>query len=236
MPEWALVLSCEHGGNSIPLRWAELFRSKRARALLRSHRGWDPGELDLARRLARRLGAPLVACNTSRLLADANRPATHPRAFSRFTRALPAAEKRAILRTAHEPHWQAVERAVRRARVRHRQVLHLSVHSFTPVLGGVARRCDLGLLYDPSRPPERAFSLRWQRELAALTPGLRLRRNHPYRGVSAALTTSLRGVFAPRDYLGVELELNQGLWARRSSAERTQLATAIAESFARALG
>jgi predicted N-formylglutamate amidohydrolase len=236
MPDTALVLSCEHGGNRIPARWARLFASSRARALLRSHRGWDPGALALARQLARALRAPLLACTTSRLLADANRPRAHPRLFSSFTRDLPEDEKHAILGATHELHWHAVERAVRLALARHSRVLHLSIHSFTPVLNGVARNCDLGLLYDPARSSERELCERWQDALASTPSGLRVRRNHPYRGVSAALTTSLRGGLPPGRYLGVELELNQACWLRRTPVARRVLAAELAEALARTIG
>jgi len=41
-------------------------------------------------------------------------------------------------------------------------------------------------------------------------PGLRVRRNYPYRGAADGLTTHLRRQLGPR-YLGVELEINQAL-------------------------
>jgi predicted N-formylglutamate amidohydrolase len=228
MSEPALVLSCEHGGYRIPSRWAPLFTSTRARRLLHSHRGWDSGALDLARRLAHELRAPLVACTTSRLLADANRPPGHPHLFSAFTRDLPEDEKRAVLRAAHQPHWRAVERAVRRAIARRGRVLHLSVHSFTPVLRGVPRRCNAGLLYDPARIRERVLCARWHTALSVAAPELRVRLNFPYRGTSAALTTSLRRMMPARSYLGIELEISQGLWMRQSPRERKRLGSQIA--------
>lgn len=236
MSDWVLVLSCEHAGKRVPARWSGLFAGAHARALLRSHRGWDPGALELARRLARQLRAPLVACTTTRLLADANRPAGHPRLFSPFTRGLSLDERREILRSAHEPHWAGVEGAVRRALLRHRRVLHLSIHSFTPVLAGVARNCELGLLFDPRRARERALCLRWQQRIAGSEAlQLRVRRNYPYRGVSAALTTSLRRRFPQTAYLGIELELNQGYWRRLGSAERSRLAVELTRTLGESL-
>jgi predicted N-formylglutamate amidohydrolase len=50
-PEVGLLLTSEHGGNRIPHRWVALF--KQHRALLESHRGWDPGALTLARALSK---------------------------------------------------------------------------------------------------------------------------------------------------------------------------------------
>jgi predicted N-formylglutamate amidohydrolase len=100
------------------------------------------------------------------------------------------------------------------------------------VLNGVARDCDIGLLYDPARPRERSLCKHWYDHLASSMPGLRVRRNHPYRGVSAALTTSLRAQFSPDRYLGIEIELNQACWMRRSSAARRVLAAELAEALA----
>jgi predicted N-formylglutamate amidohydrolase len=73
----AFLVTCEHGGNRIPAPYRKLF--VRQRALLDSHRGWDPGALQMARALSTALRAPLVASTTSRLLVDLNRSAGHPR-------------------------------------------------------------------------------------------------------------------------------------------------------------
>jgi hypothetical protein len=51
----------------------------------------------------------------------------------------------------------------------------------------------------------------WKQRLAASTLALQVRRNYPYQGVSAGLTSSLRKRFEPNRYLGIEVELNQGL-------------------------
>ena len=221
-----VVVSCEHAGAGVPARWAPLFAGRQR--ILASHRGSDEGALALARALARRLGAPLHACTTTRLLADANRSARHPRLFSEWTRALPEAERRRILARCWAPHRGAVEGAVEAALRRGGRVLHLSVHSFAPRLGGTSRGCDVGLLYDPGRAAERALCARWRRALCEAEPGLRVRRNHPYRGRADGLTTALRRRFAPTRYLGVELEVSQGLRGSRRAALRRVLAASLA--------
>ncbi len=201
-----LLLTCEHGGNAIPARYRALFADDGAR--LASHRGWDPGSLPVARRIARRCDAPLLAVTVSRLVVDANRSRRHPRVFSDRTRALPAEERAAILARYHEPHHRdAAARA--RALARRGDVLHLSVHSFTPELDGVTRAVDLGLLYDPARPSEVRAVDALAGALERRLPGLRIRRNAPYRGVSDGLTKVLRRELATDRYAGVELEINQ---------------------------
>lgn len=110
-------------------------------------------------------------------------------------------------------------------------VLHLSVHSFTPVFDGVPRTADVGLLYDPRREGERRLCLAWQASLSTAAPELRVRRNYPYRGVADGLVTHLRRTLRSERYIGVELEVNQRfpLEARR---EWKRLQAVLIESLA----
>ncbi|MBL8730407.1 MAG: N-formylglutamate amidohydrolase [Planctomycetes bacterium] len=204
-----LVLTCEHGGHGVPAALRARFRGHRD--VLTSHRGWDLGALVVARQLARAFAVPLQAATTSRLVVDLNRSPDHPRVVSEFLDGLTDAERRRLLARLHRPHRQRVEQAVARLRRRGAQVLHIGVHSFTPVLDGVERRADIGLLFDPARRPEAAFYRRWKRGFAAAAPDWKVLANHPYRGTSDGLTTALRRQF-PRGYLGFELELNQRLF------------------------
>lgn len=205
-----LVLSCEHASYKIPAAYKQVFHGQAA--LLRSHRGWDPGALDVASRLQRCFNAPLLTARYSRLLVDLNRSPTHPRVFSTISRALPVASRVELLQTVHQPHWDAVIDAVRQAGAQPSRrapapVVHLAVHSFTPTLDGVERSCEIGLLYDPRRAAEQKLALDLQRVLQA--PDRRVRRNYPYRGVADGLPTALRRRFPGRAYAGLELELNQ---------------------------
>jgi len=203
----AIVVTCEHGGNAVPVQLRALFRGRTA--LLRSHRGWDPGALDLAETLAARLRAPLVASTTTRLLVDLNRSPHNPRVLSEVTRPLPPAERRALLERHHAPYWTAVRAEVARAFAKHARVVHLGVHSFTPVLDDQVRRPDVALLYDPRRAPERALAVEWARALARALPGRAIGRNDPYRGTADGLTTALRREHGARSYVGIEIEVNQ---------------------------
>ena len=203
-----LVVTCEHGGRCIPARWKPLFDG--AEGTLASHRGWDRGAPGLAQILAERLGAEVIVHPVSRLLVDTNRSPGHPRLFSAWTRRLSGEERETIMADVYRPHRERVERAVRESLARDGRVVHLGVHTFTPVLDGVVREADVALLYDPGRGAERAFAEAWARRLREELPELRVRRNEPYRGVSDGLTTYLRRRLGP-GYLGLELEVGQGL-------------------------
>jgi predicted N-formylglutamate amidohydrolase len=205
----SLVLSCEHGGNDIPARYRPLFEG--AARVLASHRGWDPGSLELARTIQRATRAPLVATTTSRLLVECNRSPDHPKLFSEFTRDLDEDEKLRILKTYYHPHRNAVATAVRNALRTSRCAVQIGVHTFTPVYEGRRRTVDVGVLHDPRRPFESGVACELANRLRAALPGLRVKRNLPYRGWTDGLTTSLRRVFPAGRYAGIELEVSQGL-------------------------
>jgi predicted N-formylglutamate amidohydrolase len=230
-PPLPLVLSCEHGGNRVPARWRGLFRG--AQHLLDSHRGWDPGALPLARALARSLGAPLVATTVTRLLVEPNRSLGHPQLFSRVTRELPADERAALVERYWRPHRARVEAAAREGLRRHGRVIHLGVHSFTPVLDGEVRDVEIGVLYDPARHVERDLCRAWIRDLRRALPRLRIRANAPYRGSADGLTTHLRRALGER-YLGIELEVGQALLAPGARGRR-RLVEALAATLAERL-
>jgi predicted N-formylglutamate amidohydrolase len=204
-----IVLTCEHGGNRVPRAAAKIFRGWQR--YLQSHRGWDPDALAVARLLANRLDAPLVASTHTRLLVDLNRSPHNPAVFSIVTRDLPRAKRVALLERWHRPHWEKV-----RAMIDEQAgpVLHVAVHSFTPVLRGRRRNLEIGLLYDPRRGEERTLALELARRLRRERPDLRVRRNQPYQGVSDGLATALRRELPASRYLGLEIELNQRALAR----------------------
>jgi predicted N-formylglutamate amidohydrolase len=184
------------------------------------HRAWDPGALELAKAFARAFRAPLHVGTVTRLLVDLNRSLGHRALFSELTRELDTEERARLVARYYRPHRRAVESAVRRAIARHGRVLHLSVHSFTPVLAGKRRDVDIGILCDPAREREQALARAWQIAIAAASPELRVRRNQPYRGTSDGFTTALRRVHSAREYLGWELEISQGLLVRRARVPR----------------
>ncbi len=203
----SVIVTCEHGGNRVPPRYATLFSSWEP--VLASHRGQDIGSLALARVIARRLDAPLHAARVTRLLVDLNRSLHHRALFSEITRPLPAADRQRILERYYLPHRGAVEGDIAQRVAQGKFVLHLAAHSFTPVLDDAMRRADFGLLYDPTRKAEKRFCALLRATFAVQLPSLRVRRNYPYLGTADGFTTHLRRRFADDRYAGVELELNQ---------------------------
>ncbi len=202
-----IVLTCEHGGNKVPAAYRNLFLSHQRD--LQSHRGWDPGTRELGIFWQRQLGCQLFIATVTRLLVDLNRSPSHRTVFSKVTRNLHPAIRKQLLVEYHTPHRQRVEQAVGDLVQSGYWVLHIGLHSFTPVLDGQVRNADIGLLYDPRRPSELDFCRRWRTHLNRLPWEPRVRLNYPYQGKSDGLTTNLRKRFSDSQYAGVELEINQ---------------------------
>ena len=205
--DYGLVITCEHGGNRIPGPYRDLFRTHRA--LLNTHRGFDPGALIMAKALATKFAAPLVASTVSRLLVDLNRSIGHPCLYFEATLNEPTEVRQLILKHYYQPYRAHAERLVRQAIVDHGHVIHLSSHSFTPELDGKVRIADIGLLYDPARPGEADLCERWKAALKVCEPYLSICRHYPYAGKGDGLTASFRQRLSPSAYVGIELEINQ---------------------------
>ena len=203
----SFLVTCEHGGNRVAPPFRPLFAGWEAQ--LASHRGYDPGALAVARDLARALAADLIVSTTSRLVIDLNRSPGHPKLHSQTMREGPPALRAAALARYYLPYRRRAEALIAAAIEDGRQVIHVSSHSFTPVLDGEVRNADIGLLYDPGRPGEASLCRRWLAALHGLDPQLIVRRNYPYTGKSDGFCTWLRRHFPPEAYVGVELEINQ---------------------------
>ena len=227
-PAVAVFITCEHGGNTIPVRYRQLFEG--ATAVLNSHRGWDPGALELAEQFALTLHAPLYSATISRLLVELNRSAGHPQLFSEYTDPLNPKSKSRLLDEHWYPYRQTVEIAIANKIATDFVVVHLSVHSFTPVWNGTPRTTDVGLLFDPARHLEADFCKQWQTELLAVCPDLTVHHNAPYLGTDDGFVTALRQTFSANRYIGLELEVNQKLLVP-PTPETRQLSNSIIHSF-----
>ena len=217
------VLTCEHGGNKIPPEYRSYFSG--ASDVLKSHRGWDPGALRVAEALSAILNAPLFSSTTSRLLVELNRSLGHSSLFSEFTNVLPESDKQRIITQHWQPYRDEVTEHLDKLMMARRRVIHLSIHSFTPVWHGNTRSTSIGLLYDPRRAAEKEFCNAWKAELREHRQDYTIHSNQPYKGTADGFTTWLRRRFDSTSkycgtYIGVEVEINQALIA---SATKQQI-------------
>lgn len=200
----AIVITCEHAGNLVPEPYRGLFEGQED--VLKTHRAWDPGALGVAEYLALAFHAPLFICTTTRLLIEANRSLNAADLFSSFSNHLPQNEKDKLRETTYLPFRQAAEAQIANCPL---PVLHLSIHTFTPIWNGQERKVDIGLLFDPERPREAAIALRLQQILISSLPDYHIALNEPYKGTDDGFTTYLRTRFGDDRYAGIEIEVNQ---------------------------
>ncbi len=209
-----LLLTCEHARNALPSDIAKFFKGRQK--LLQSHRGWDEGALEIALGLKRKLNAPLLEGSYSRLVIDLNRSVNHRNAFSEITNHLPRETKDKLISAIHSPFREKAAAIINKEP----QILHLSVHSFVPILNGKKRNCEIGILYDPRRPLEKNCAKQLKLFFETSDPNTRVRMNYPYRGTSDGHTTQLRSRFPDNQYLGIELEFNQA-WLKKQKNKIT---------------
>ncbi|REL33445.1 N-formylglutamate amidohydrolase [Rhodohalobacter sp. SW132] len=221
------IISCEHASNAVPEKWSHLFEG--SEDVLDSHRGWDPGAVVLAERVAEKMGANLHTHPWTRLLIEPNRSKGHRSLFSQFTKSLPANQKSTLMENYWLPYRENVRDEIEKGMGSGYRVIHISVHTFTPVWEGTERNLDIGLLYDPKKKSEQAFCRNWKIVLDDHLPELRVRMNRPYLGSADGLTSSLRKKFESENYLGIEIEVNQKHWFT-SKSQWDSLCKHISES------
>lgn len=212
-----LMLTCEHASNHVPATFKKFVPAD----VLETHRAYDIGARAMFRKLVK-FAKPEFYCEGkfSRLFVDLNRTITNKVVFSEFydaqdSRVQTAAAKMKAQATAYwRDYRENVEKFVAqnidagKNGAEGAAIVHLGIHSFTPMLNGKVRNTDIGILYDPARPLERAYANVIKAEIKRLYPKMKVRFNYPYKGTSDGLTTTLRKKFGPR-YVGIEIEINQ---------------------------
>lgn len=202
-----LMLTCEHASNRLPASFKKAIPAD----VLKTHRAYDIGACSVFRKLVKFAKPEFYSEGKfSRLFVDLNRTLTNKSAFSEYYEALEARDKSAAKKAKAQAtaYWQEYRAAIEKFVESAQTVIHLGIHSFTPVLNGKVRSTDIGILYDPSRPQERAYANVIKDEIKRLYPAMKVRFNYPYKGTSDGLTTTLRKKIGPR-YVGIEIEINQ---------------------------
>lgn len=213
-----IVVTCEHATNYIPEAFKSLFIHEAD--CLSSHRGWDLGAVEYAKALAKPYADYYFEATVSRLLVELNRSLHHPQLFSAITRPLPPSIKTQILADYYFPYRSQVTETITHLLAQGAWVLHLSVHTFTPVIDHHGeRKADIGLLFDPKQLYEKKAARLWK-TLLVESEFLIVRFNYPYLGKSDSLVSSLRKRFGQERYVGLELEINQKTRLNSSQMER----------------
>lgn len=226
MKQTVLVLSCEHAVDTIPSEYHALFQPSLPQPSER--KSVDQGALSITQKISTHLNVPFTQSTVSRLLIDCNRSLKHARCFSKYTKHLSTAAQKTLIDTYYTPFRAQTQQMVESCIQNNQQVLHLSVHTFMPIFKGFGQNAAIGLLYDSKRHGEKEVARIWHGLLLQETPNYRIRYNYPFSGDSDSFTRTLRRVYSEKDYLGIEMEINQGLLF--SPAAEEEIAYALSHS------
>lgn len=207
MKNIGIIITCEHAGNRVPNALRDCFSDA---AILSTHWAYDIGALQMARIIAKKLGAPLLYTTITRLVVDCNRSIGSDELFSEFIQDSNIFLKNEIVKRYYTTYRSKIEKTVNTIVHDTNYVCHISVHSFTPQLHGFNRHTDIGLLYDQSRPKEALFCNKIKEALMHEYP-LRVAFNYPFRGCGDGVTVWLRKQCGD-SYCGIELEANQQIF------------------------
>lgn len=146
----AFLIVCDHAGHMVPGRLGDLGMAMADRL---DHIGWDIGAARVARRVAARLGAPLVEGVYSRLVIDCNR---YPEAADAMpvisdgravpgNRGLTEADRNARISDIFIPYHTVIADHLDRAIASGVTPVLLSIHSCAPAMNGAARPWEIGV-------------------------------------------------------------------------------------------
>lgn len=202
-----VILTCEHATNFIPSAYDGYFTKDYD--ILNTHRGYDIGADEIAGLLSEQFGLEYYKPFVSRLLIDCNRSLDNESLISTYIAPIDLVEKESIVAAFYKPYRDRVVERFTKLIENDKKILHLSIHSFTPVLDGVERSADIGVLYDPDRGIEQQFSEFLINAIVSVSKGYIVKTNYPYKGTDDGFTTFLRSLFTGEQYCGIEVEINQ---------------------------
>jgi predicted N-formylglutamate amidohydrolase len=209
-----ILILADHASNHVPAEFQAL--GLPAAELVR-HIAYDIG---VTRHLCRLLDAPGVMSRFSRLLIDPNRGKDDPTLVMRIADGalvpgnarIGADEVEARRRRFHAPYHMAIAEVLDAMMEQGPAVCILSVHSFTPVMKGIARPWHAGVMWDAD--PRLAQPL-----LQALSAevGLVIGDNEPYDGALAGDTIDQHAT--ARGLPNALVEIRQDLIADEAGAQ-----------------
>ncbi|MFN3723431.1 MAG: N-formylglutamate amidohydrolase [Paracoccaceae bacterium] len=229
----AVVLVCEHASNAFPAPWGDLGLTEAQRS---AHVAWDPGALDLARALARRLDAALVHAPASRLIYDLNRGPERADAMAARSevhevpgnRGLTPQDRLHRTQMLYLPFHTALQAEIVRRLALGRETVVVTVHSFTPVYHDQPRAVEFGVIHDADDRLARAIVAAAQ-GMTDLVCAL----NEPYSAADG-VTHTLRLQATPYGLANAMLEIRNDLIATPAQVEAMaeRLATVLQRALA----
>ncbi len=160
--ETPVLLVCDHASCRFPESLGDMGLDPFAR---RCHLAIDIGAGSLTEALARNLGVTAVLAQYSRLVIDCNRDLLDSSAFLEYgdgivvpgNRNLSVEHRELRATSIYWPYHEALDKQIQRLSVQGPKPALISIHSFTPVLDGVSRPWEIGVLWDKDESLKEIF-------------------------------------------------------------------------------
>lgn len=215
----SFLLIGDHAGRAIPKRLGTLGLTDIDRA---RHIAWDIGVAGLGERMAGRMDAVFLHQHYSRLVIDCNRtpssaeamPARSDGTVIPGNHGIPAEERVSRIGKIHRPYHAAIAQEIDRRQAMGLATIVVSLHSFTPMLDGISRPWEIGVLHNRGRDD---FAKALLAELCA-EGGVVVGDNMPYRMDATDYTVPLHAF--RRDLPYAEIEIRQDLIASPAGQKR----------------
>tara|TARA_Y100001949_G_scaffold176524_1_gene190087 strand:+ start:381 stop:1220 length:840 start_codon:yes stop_codon:yes gene_type:complete len=157
-----VLLVCDHASHRFPRSLGMMGLDYLNRY---SHVVHDIGAGELAETLANNLGATAVLCEYSRLIVDCNRESIDRNAFIKCNDGIDIPsnhnlknnEKEKRISEIYWPYHNAIEGQIGRLKDRSIDPVFISIHSFSPIMNGEARECEIGILWDKDFATAKVF-------------------------------------------------------------------------------
>ena len=213
-----LLLVCDHASRRFPESLGDLGLDPVARTC---HLAWDIGAGALTEQVATDLGLTAVLAEYSRLIVDCNRDLADPSAFLEFGDGIVIHGNRGLDRRARDlraeeiywPYHYAIDMELKRLSAIEYPPAVVSIHSFTPVLDGVSREWEIGVLWDADRDTAEIIIDGFRAE------GYRVGDNEPYSG-KAPMDFTIDHHAEAADLPHVGIEIRHDLIANDVGVER----------------
>ncbi|MBL1421928.1 MAG: N-formylglutamate amidohydrolase [Alphaproteobacteria bacterium] len=212
------LLICEHASLFIP---PELNGLGLELSVISSHVGWDLGAMALARLLMKKLNAPLVAQQVSRLVYDCNRPPEDASATPEKSEIFEIIGNKNLSQAAKDeraakyymPFHNMVTSVVENELNHKNQPIIVTIHSFTGKYYGKNRDVEIGILHDEDTRLSDVML-----DLAKNNAKFKFERNVPY-GPKDGVTHSLKEYALPHGLHNVMIEVRNNLLADGKAQE-----------------
>ncbi|NOX69233.1 MAG: N-formylglutamate amidohydrolase [Gammaproteobacteria bacterium] len=176
-----VLLVCDHASRRFPKALGSMGLDPFAR---RCHLAWDIGAGPLTECLAATLGVTAVLAQYSRLVVDCNRDLFDPGAFLEYgdgvvvhgNRNLNQALKDQRASELYWPYHYAIDVELKRLAAFDYPTAFFAIHSFTPVMNGIARDVEIGILWDADRSTAEVMIEGFRKA------GFKVGDNEPYSG------------------------------------------------------